>query len=245
MKAAMSMLSALGLTAVMLACAATTEPAAAVELQTEDQKVLYAIGLAVAQNFGQFNFTEEELAFVKDGLSDGALKRDTKVSLQEYGPKIQAFVQGRIEAAMAKEKEEAAKFLASMEGKDGLTKTESGMLYAEITPGTGESPTASDTVSVHYHGTLRDGTVFDSSVDRGQPAKFPLNQVIGCWTEGVQKMKVGGKSKLVCPAELAYGDRGSPPNIPGGAALVFEVELLEIIKPDAPAAKPAMPGTDG
>lgn len=245
MKAAMSMLSALGLTATMLACAATTEPAAAVELETEDQKILYAVGLAVAQNIGQFNFTEEEFVFVLEGLTDGSLQRDEKVSLQEYGPKLQAFAQKRAEAAMALEKEEAVAFITSMEGQDGLTKTESGMLYGEMTPGTGESPAASDTVSVHYHGTLRDGTVFDSSVDRGEPAKFPLNQVIGCWTEGVQKMKVGGKAKLVCPPELAYGDRGSPPTIPGGAALVFEVELLEIVKPDAPAAEPAMPGTDG
>ncbi len=245
MKAAMSMLSALGLTATMLACAATTEPAAAVELETEDQKILYAVGLAVAQNFGQLNFSEEELVFVVEGLTDGSLKRDEKVSLQEYGPKLQAFAQKRAEAAMALEKEEAAKFITSMEGQDGLTKTESGMLYGEMTPGTGESPAASDTVSVHYHGTLRDGTVFDSSVDRGEPAKFPLNQVIGCWTEGVQKMKVGGKAKLVCPPELAYGDRGSPPAIPGGAVLVFEVELLEIVKPDAPVAEPATPGTDG
>ena len=83
-------------------------------------------------------------------------------------------------------------------------------------------------MSVHYHGTLRDGTVFDSSVQRGQPAEFPLNRVIPCWTEGVQKIKVGGKGQLVCPSDIAYGDRGSPPKIKGGAVLVFEVELLAI-----------------
>ena len=93
---------------------------------------------------------------------------------------------------------------------------------------TGAFPTASDTVKVHYHGTLRDGTVFDSSVDRGTPVDFPLNGVIPCWTEGVQKMKVGGKARLVCPASLAYGDRGAPPKIKPGAALVFDVELLGI-----------------
>jgi FKBP-type peptidyl-prolyl cis-trans isomerase FkpA len=110
----------------------------------------------------------------------------------------------------------------------GAVKTPSGLVYRELTPGTGQSPTAADTVTVNYRGTLTDGTEFDSSYKRNQPAQFPLNRVIPCWTEGVQKMKVGGKSKLVCPANLAYGEQGSPPTIPGGATLVFEVELLGI-----------------
>jgi FKBP-type peptidyl-prolyl cis-trans isomerase len=93
--------------------------------------------------------------------------------------------------------------------------------------GTGANPAASDTVRVHYHGTLRDGTVFDSSVDRGEPISFPLMGVIPCWTEGVQKIRVGGKAKLGCPAEIAYGESGTGP-IPGGATLLFEVELLGI-----------------
>src|SRR5207247_817126 len=97
-----------------------------------------------------------------------------------------------------------------------------------IKEGTGPNPQATDKVKVHYHGTLENGTVFDSSVDRKQPAEFGLNQVIPCWTEGVQKIKVGGKAKLVCPSSIAYGDQGRPPTIPGGATLVFEVELLSI-----------------
>jgi len=107
-------------------------------------------------------------------------------------------------------------------------KMPSGLIYRELTPGTGDSPKATDTVKVHYRGTLINGTEFDSSYKRNQPAQFQLNGVIKCWTEGVQKMKVGGKSKLACPSDLAYGDQGRPPMIPGGATLVFEVELLGI-----------------
>jgi FKBP-type peptidyl-prolyl cis-trans isomerase FkpA len=101
-------------------------------------------------------------------------------------------------------------------------------VFRTITPGTGASPAATDTVKVHYHGTLPDGKVFDSSVDRGEPTEFPLNRVIPCWTEGVQRMKVGEKAKLVCPAAIAYGDRGAGADIPPGATLVFEVDLLGI-----------------
>ncbi len=102
------------------------------------------------------------------------------------------------------------------------------MVYVELEKGSGPSPTASDKVKAHYHGTLIDGTVFDSSVDRGEPVIFPLTAVIACWTEGLQKMAVGGKAKLICPSDIAYGDSGRPPAIPPGATLIFEVELLEI-----------------
>jgi FKBP-type peptidyl-prolyl cis-trans isomerase FkpA len=115
----------------------------------------------------------------------------------------------------------------------GATKTESGLIYREQRAGDGASPKETDTVRVNYRGTLIDGTEFDSSYKRNEPAQFPLNGVIKCWTEGLQKMKVGGKSTLVCPSDLAYGDQGRP-SIPGGAALVFEVELLDIV-----AAEPA------
>ena len=106
--------------------------------------------------------------------------------------------------------------------------TGSGLIITELTPGTGDHPQATSVVEVHYHGTFADGKVFDSSVERGQPARFPLNRVIACWTEGVQRMRVGGKSRLVCPPQIAYGKRGSPPRIPPNATLSFEVELLGI-----------------
>jgi len=206
-------------------------PVAAETPATEDEKTIYALGLAIAQNLGQFNLTEAELKLLVSGLSDSVLKRKPQVELQEYGPKIQAFAQARSKMAAGKEKTEAAKFLATEASKPGALKTESGLVYIELEAGSGASPKATDTVTVHYHGTLRDGTVFDSSRDRGQPASFPLNGVIKGWTEGLQLMKVGGKARLVCPAEIAYGDRGSPPKILGGAALAFEVELISIDPP--------------
>ncbi len=125
----------------------------------------------------------------------------------------------------------ALEFLVTAAQEDGAVRTGTGLVYTLLTPGTGPSPAATDTVQVHYHGTLPDGRVFDSSVDRGQPASFALDQVIPCWTEGVQRMRVGEKAKLVCPPGLAYGDRGAGP-IPPGSPLVFEVELLAIATPD-------------
>lgn len=127
----------------------------------------------------------------------------------------------------------ALDYLAAAARADGAVRTDTGLVYTRLTPGTGPSPAATDTVRVHYHGTLPDGRVFDSSVDRGQPASFALDRVIPCWTEGVQLMHVGEKARLVCPAELAYGDRGAGP-IPPGSPLAFEVELLGIGVPDGP-----------
>ena len=119
-------------------------------------------------------------------------------------------------------------YLEKVAAEPGAVKTASGLVYTELRAGAGASPKATDTVTVHYRGTLVDGTEFDSSYARNEPAQFPLSQVIPCWTEGVQRMKVGGKSRLVCPSSIAYGDSGHPPVIPGGATLIFEVELLKI-----------------
>jgi len=118
-------------------------------------------------------------------------------------------------------------YLEKAAAEPGAKKTASGLIYRELKPGMGASPKATDTVKVHYRGTLTNGKQFDSSAG-GPPAEFPLNRVIPCWTEGVQMMKVGGKSQLVCPSNIAYGERGAPPDIPGGATLVFEIELLGI-----------------
>ena len=134
------------------------------------------------------------------------------------------------------------KFLEDNGKKEGITTTASGLQYKVITEGTGAQPKATDQVSVNYRGTLVNGTEFDSSYKRGEPATFALNQVIPCWTEGVQRLKAGGKARLVCPSEIAYGDRGAPPTIPGGATLIFEVELIEVVKGAAQPGQPGQPG---
>jgi FKBP-type peptidyl-prolyl cis-trans isomerase FkpA/FKBP-type peptidyl-prolyl cis-trans isomerase FklB len=167
---------------------------------------------------------------VEAGLADGVLNRKRKVDLQAYLPKIQELQQTRLALAAEAEKKASKTYLDKAAKDKGVTKTASGMLYSTIKAGAGASPKAADTVTVHYHGTLTNGAVFDSSVQRGQPASFPLGQVIPCWTEGLQRMKVGEKGRLVCPSDLAYGDRGRPPQIPPGATLIFEVELLDIAK---------------
>ena len=159
-----------------------------------------------------------------------------------YQQKIQGLFKDRMDKASATEKQSGIAFLEKFSKEEGAKKTESGLAYKVMKEGTGATPGAEDTVEVHYHGTLMDGTVFDSSVERGQTISFPLNRVIKGWTEGLQLMKEGGKSKFVIPADLAYGDAGAPPKIPGGATLVFEVELFKVTKAGAkPAAKPAAP----
>lgn len=218
---------------------ASPAAAAGPELKTEEQKTVYAIGLSIAQNLGTFSLTPAEAELVSAGLRDG-LNNAPKVELGTYGPKLKEFSQQRASAAAETEKKASAGFLEKMAKEKGAEKTASGLIFIPVSPGSGASPAATDTVKVHYKGTLRDGSVFDSSVERGQPATFPLNRVISCWTEGVQKLKVGGKAKLACPSAIAYGDRGAPPKIKPGSALLFEVELLAI-EPPAPAA-PAEPG---
>src|SRR5687768_4718252 len=207
----------------------TPAQAAATLGTTEDQKAFYALGVAVSQSIASFNLTQEELAQVQLGFSDGALGKTPQVDVQTYIPKLRELQSTRV-AAVGK----AALDKAATE--PGAKRTESGLIYTTKSEGTGPQPKSTDTVKVHYHGTLPNGKVFDSSVERGEPATFPLNGVIPCWTEGVQLMKVGGKSRLVCPASIAYGDRGAPPDIGPGATLVFDVELLGI---ETPAAAPA------
>jgi FKBP-type peptidyl-prolyl cis-trans isomerase FkpA/FKBP-type peptidyl-prolyl cis-trans isomerase FklB len=215
---------------VFVCLAISTASAAAPEPATDDQKTLYALGLAISQSLGNFSLSEAELEFVKAGITDGVLNRKSKVDAQAFMPKVQKLQQARMAVLADKERKAGEAYLAKAASEKGATKTPSGIVIQAMKDGKGASPKETDSVKVHYHGTLTDGTVFDSSVQRGEPATFPLAQVIPCWTEGVQHIKVGGKSRLVCPASLAYGDRGAPPKIKPGATLVFEVELIEIVK---------------
>jgi FKBP-type peptidyl-prolyl cis-trans isomerase FkpA len=215
---------------------------------TEEQKAIYAYGVAVGEQVGaqtkQLRLTPEELATFQSGFGDALLEKKPQVEIADYQQQFQTFAQARLEAGVAEAKQKGDDLLAAAAKEPGAVKTDSGLVFRTLTPGTGESPKATDTVRVHYTGTLPDGKVFDSSVERGQPAEFALNRVIPCWTEGVQRMKVGEKAKLVCPSSIAYGERGAGQAIPPNATLTFEVELLAINptaeKPaaDKPAATP-------
>jgi FKBP-type peptidyl-prolyl cis-trans isomerase FkpA len=210
---------------------------AQLELGNEDQKTLYALGVALSQNLLRLHLQPGELAYVVAGLEDGVLGQTPRVAMTEYGAKVQALAQARFAAAGEAEQAKAREFLARMAGEPGAVKTETGIVFFTLQEGTGAAPVANDVVRVHYKGTLPDGTVFDSSIERGQPATFPLDQVISCWTEAVQRMKVGGKARIVCPPALAYGAEGRP-GIPPNSPLVFEVELLGIGEEQATPASP-------
>ena len=215
---------------LIAALLATAAAAAGPELKSDEDKTLYAVGIVLSENLAPFGLSEKDLEVVKAGLTDGVLHKEKKVDMDAFRPKINEFAKARVGAAATAEKKASEPFLAKAAGEKGAKKTASGMIYTEVKAGEGDAPKATDTVKVHYTGKLTDGTVFDSSVKRGEPATFPLGGVIKCWTEGVQLMKVGGKATLVCPSDIAYGDQGRPPQIKPGATLVFDVELLEIVK---------------
>lgn len=223
------------------------------EPKTEDDKVFYALGLDIGKNIDVFALQPREAELVKSGLDDAIAKRKPKIDLEKVRPKIYEMARKRQEAKAGAEKQKGKAAVDKAAKETGAQQLPSGLVIKSLRPGNGASPTENDTVKVQYEGRLTDGTVFDSSYKRNEPAEFPLKGVVRCWTEGLQKMKVGEKAQLTCPADIAYGDQGRPPTIPGGATLVFDVELIEIkaappppaptsssIPPAAPAAaKPA------
>jgi FKBP-type peptidyl-prolyl cis-trans isomerase FkpA len=211
--------------------AASPSPSAAATL-SEDEKAIVAFGGAVGQQVATqakpLKLSPAEMELLKKGILASLAGEKPQYDIQQYAPLLQARAQKQSAALAAGEKEKSTAFRDAAAKEPGAVKTASGLVYRTLTPGKGPSPKATDTVRVHYHGTLTDGKVFDSSVQRGQPVEFPLTGVIPCWTEGLQRMKVGEKARLVCPSDIAYGDAGRGPDIGPGATLVFDVELLGI-----------------
>ncbi len=224
-----------GLVLVLALSASCQQGGKSVKLQTNLDSVSYAIGVLVGTNNlkqlenapggGEINKEAMAAAF-----SASTLSKDSIITPEEAQALVQKFFEGASQRQSQKNLEEGNAYLEKNKAREGVTTTASGLQYEVITAGTGPMPTAADQVRVHYHGTLIDGKVFDSSVDRGEPVVFGVGQVIPGWTEALQLMPVGSKWKIYLPSNIAYGERGAGGDIGPNAALIFEVELLEIVK---------------
>lgn len=203
----------------------------------DDKMPFYALGTNLAMQVGgQGNFKtlleDDELDIVLEAFCDnlkGSNTADARIVLTKYGQQLNKILGDRTEGIVDRVKKDGAEYIENfMDCNEEAVKTDSGLVYYSMKEGEGKQPTVSNTVEVHYHGTLTDGTTFDSSVDRGQTISFPLGGVIKGWQEGLAMMKTGGKATLVIPSDLAYGDAGSGDTIPPGATLKFEVELFKV-----------------
>ncbi|WP_043309463.1 FKBP-type peptidyl-prolyl cis-trans isomerase [Pseudomonas sp. ML96] len=220
---------------VLAGCDAQTSE---VELKTPAQKASYGIGLNMGKSLSQEGLADLDSKAVAMGIEDAIGKKEQKLKDEELAEAF-AFLQKRAEERMAKLNEESAqagkKFLEENGKKEGVVTTASGLQYEVIKKADGAQPKATDVVTVHYEGKLTDGTVFDSSIERGSPIDLPVSGVIPGWVEGLQLMHVGEKYKLYIPSELAYGPQSPSPAIPANSVLVFDLELLAIKDPAAPA----------
>lgn len=213
-----------------LTACSNDQSATDVALDNDDDRALYSLGQILGQQLDDLQLDGHELERVLAGTRDHVSGADPRVDTDEQRSLINAFVQERQTAANDASSGDQSEQRAYIEAfiDEGGEVTDSGLAYRIIEPGEGDRPDARDTVEVHYEGRLINGEVFDSSRERGETATFPLNRVIPGWTEGLQLIAPGGSIELVIPAELGYGDRGAPPSIPGGATLVFEVELIDV-----------------
>jgi len=208
------------------------------QLKDLKDKASYSFGLNIGLNLQRQSIELNQDAFMA-GLKDGVAGRKPLLSEQEVREAMMAFekdMQQKKADVAKKNTAEGEKFLAENKSKEGVKTTASGLQYKVLKEGSGAQPKAADSVTVNYRGTLLDGTEFDSSYKRGQPATFPVGGVIKGWTEALQLMKTGSKFQLFVPANLAYGDRSPGAQIPAGSTLIFEVELMEVKPPEAPGA---------
>ncbi len=212
------------LTAIVISC----KPS----LKTDEDKVYYAVGHSLGARMATLKFNKEEQDKIILGVKDALSGKKPAIDVTAYRGKIQEVFQKRVTKVAEEVKKEGENHMKNFVDGGGK-KTASGLGYKILTQGSSKKPTATSNVTVHYHGTLINGKVFDSSRDRGKEVTFPLNRVIKGWTEGLQLIGEGGKIQLVIPSNLAYGDMGAPPRIPGGATLIFEVELLKVNKATA------------
>jgi FKBP-type peptidyl-prolyl cis-trans isomerase FklB len=190
--------------------------------------VSYSLGISVANNLKNSGFESIETDAMSSAFNDVFSGKEERITEEDANLLIQEYFLALSEKKSQEATAEGSSFLVENAKKEGVITTSSGLQYEIITNGTGATPNETDQVTVHYHGTLIDGTVFDSSVDRGQPATFPVNGVIPGWVEALQLMNVGSKYKLYIPSDLAYGERGAGGSIGPNATLIFEVELLSI-----------------
>lgn len=196
-------------------------------LNNASDSLSYALGVSIGENIKRSGFEDMNFDVIAQAMKD-VYDDTTLMNVEEAGMYINEVMMAKESAKAEEAKVAGEKFLTENGKKEGVVTTASGLQYEVLTEGTGASPLATDQVTVHYHGTLTDGTVFDSSVERGEPATFPLNGVILGWTEGLQLMKEGAKYRFYIPSDLAYGDRAMGDIIKPGSTLVFDVELLKV-----------------
>ena len=221
---------AIGLACLLASVLHASEPRANTSLPDADARTLYTLGQLISRTLESFALAPDELKYVGMGLEDGVLQREPKVDLAAEAPRLHELQSARRAATAAAEKDRALEHVANVSANPESIRHANGLIVEPLKSGAGDMPSSTDHVSVHYVGRLVDGTVFDSSLARGEPATFPLDRVIPGWTEGLQLMPKGSIFKLYLPSNLAYGERGAGEKIPPHAVLIFEVELLDIKK---------------
>ena len=198
------------------------------KVESDVDKAIYLIGVGFSRTLQPLMLSEDELALIARGLREGYAGESMKLDEARYGAVLKMLQEERIRKALAEEAPASAAYVETEAKRPGAVRLDSGVIYTEMVTGKGGDVGLTSEVEVHYTGTLRDGSIFDSTVERGKPVKFVIGKVIPCWNEAIPRMKTGGKARIVCPASTAYGEAGVPGAIPPGAALTFDVELLSV-----------------